>query len=142
MKGRTYYVGKKEKFPPGCISCLFGDGLGGIRKTHTCNLTCEFCYYYNSLDTVEPIPENMWDIGEELYETEDIDLLLSIQKKPSGIAYVYLEPFMEIEKYTLISHLKSYSRISCYKKEAISTSHLFEKQGTPEGSKVFQIDSK
>ena len=27
------------------------------------------------------------------------DLLLSIQKKPTGVAYVYLEPFMEIEKY-------------------------------------------
>ena len=99
MKGRTYYVGKKEKFPPGCISCLFGDGLGGIRKTHTCNLSCKFCYYHDTLDSVEPIPEDMWDIGEELYETKDIDLLLSIQKKPSGIAYVYLEPFMEIEKY-------------------------------------------
>ncbi|MGL5964396.1 MAG: radical SAM protein, partial [Fusobacteriaceae bacterium] len=30
---------------------------------------------------------------------EDIDLLLSIQEKPSGVAYVYLEPFLEIEKY-------------------------------------------
>jgi pyruvate formate-lyase activating enzyme-like uncharacterized protein len=99
MKGRTYYVGKEEKFPPGCISCLFGDGLGGIRKTHTCNLTCEFCYYHDSLDSVDPIPQDMWDIGDELYEPEDIDLLLSIHKKPSGIAYVYLEPFMEIEKY-------------------------------------------
>ncbi len=99
MKGRTYYVGKKEKFPPGCISCLFGDGLGGIRKTHTCNLSCKFCYYHDSLEEVEAIPEGMWDIGEELYEEDDIDLLLSIQKKPSGVAYVYLEPFMEIEKY-------------------------------------------
>ena len=31
--------------------------------------------------------------------SDDIDLLLSIQKKPTGVAYVYLEPFMEIEKY-------------------------------------------
>ena len=28
-----------------------------------------------------------------------IDLLLSIHQKPTGVAYVYLEPFMEIEKY-------------------------------------------
>lgn len=99
LKGRTYFVGDKQKFPKGCISCLFGDGLGGIRKTHTCNLTCKFCYYYDSMDTVEKIPEEMWDIGDSLYYEEDIDLLLSIQKNPSGIAYVYLEPFMEIEKY-------------------------------------------
>jgi pyruvate formate-lyase activating enzyme-like uncharacterized protein len=99
LNGRTYYVGDEDKFPKGCLSCLFGDGLGGIRKTHTCNLTCKFCYYYNSMDTVEKIPEGMWDIGDNLYEEEDIDLLLSIQKNPSGIAYVYLEPFMEIEKY-------------------------------------------
>lgn len=99
MRGRTFYLGEDTKFPPGCISCLFGDGLGGIRKTHTCNLTCEFCYYHDNLDNTEPVPEDMWDIGEKLYETEDIDLLLSIQKKPSGVAYVYLEPFMEIVKY-------------------------------------------
>ncbi len=99
LSGRTYYVGDYEKFPKGCISCLFGDGLGGVRKTHTCNLTCKFCYYHDSMDDVDKIPEDMWDIGDVLYEEEDIDLLLSIQKKPSGIAYVYLEPFMEIEKY-------------------------------------------
>ena len=28
-----------------------------------------------------------------------MDLILSIQKKPTGISYVYLEPFIEIEKY-------------------------------------------
>ncbi|WP_320046435.1 radical SAM protein [uncultured Ilyobacter sp.] len=99
LKGRTYYVGEEENFPKGCLSCLFGDGLGGIRKTHTCNLTCKFCYYHDSMDDVEQIPEGMWDIGDNLYEEDDIDLLLSIQKKPSGIAYVYLEPFMEIEEY-------------------------------------------
>ena len=41
----------------------------------------------------------MWEIGESLFYEEDIDLLFSIQKKPSGVAYVYLEPFLEIEKY-------------------------------------------
>lgn len=99
FKGRTYFLGDKEKFPKGCISCLFGDGLGGVRKTHTCNLTCKFCYYHDTMDEVEVIPDGMWDIGDTLYEEEDIDLLLSTQKKPTGIAYVYLEPFMEIEKY-------------------------------------------
>lgn len=99
LKGRTYYVGEENCFPKGCLSCLFGDGLGGIRKTHTCNLTCKFCYYHDSMEDVDQIPHGMWDIGDNLYEEEDIDLLLSIQKNPSGIAYVYLEPFMEIEEY-------------------------------------------
>jgi len=99
FKGRTFFHGEMDKFPKGCISCLFGDGLGGIRKTHTCNLTCKFCYYYDTMDEQEIIPDGMWDIGDNLYEEGDIDLLLSTQKKPSGIAYVYLEPFMEIEKY-------------------------------------------
>ena len=99
FKGRTFFLGDSEKFPKGCVSCLFGDGLGGIRKTHTCNITCKFCYYHESIDEQEAVPEGMWDIGDTLYEEEDIDLLLSTQKKPSGIAYVYLEPFMEIEKY-------------------------------------------
>ena len=99
MKGRTFFVGDVNKFPKGCISCLFGDGLGGVRKTHTCNLKCKFCYYHDTIEHTEKIPEDMWDIGDGLYYEEDIDLLLSIQKKPMGIAYVYLEPFMEIEKY-------------------------------------------
>lgn len=99
LKGRTFFVGDQQKFPKGCVSCLFGDGLGGIRKTHQCNLLCKFCYYHDNIDNQESIPDGMWEIGETLYYEEDIDLLLSIQKKPSGIAYVYLEPFLDIEKY-------------------------------------------
>lgn len=99
LKGRTFFVGNQQKFPKGCISCLFGDGLGGVRKTHQCNLLCKFCYYHDNIDNQDPIPDGMWEIGETLYYEEDIELLLSIQKKPSGIAYVYLEPFLEIEKY-------------------------------------------
>ncbi|MGL4989156.1 MAG: radical SAM protein [Cetobacterium sp.] len=99
LKGRTFFVGDQQSFPKGCVSCLFGDGLGGIRKTHQCNLLCKFCYYHDNIDNQEPIPDGMWEIGETLYYEEDIDLLLSIQKKPSGIAYVYLEPFLDIEKY-------------------------------------------
>ncbi|MGL5124006.1 MAG: radical SAM protein [Fusobacteriaceae bacterium] len=99
LKGRTFFVGDKLKFPKGCISCLFGTGLGGVRKTNKCNLTCKFCYYHDNLENQEVIPEDMWEIGESRYYEEDIDLLLSIQDKPSGIAYVYLEPFLEIEKY-------------------------------------------
>lgn len=96
---RTYYVGHDDKFPRGCRSCLIGTGLSAIRKTNSCNLECKFCYNYGHLDESEPIGEGMWEIGgTKLYE-RDIDLLLSIQKKPTGIAYVYLEPFMEIEKY-------------------------------------------
>lgn len=99
MKNRTIYVGKQEKFPKGCISCLFGTGLGGIRKTNKCNLSCKFCYYHDNLDNQEIIQEGMWEIGDSSYYEEDLELLLSIQEKPSGIAYVYLEPFLEIEKY-------------------------------------------
>lgn len=108
LKGRTYFVGKQEHFPKGCLSCLFGTGLGGVRRTAKCNLLCKFCYYHDNIDTQDEIPEGMWEIGETLFYEEDIDLLLSIQKKPSGVAYVYLEPFLEIEKYySLIKKLKS-----------------------------------
>ena len=41
----------------------------------------------------------MWEIGGTKFYEKDIDLLLSIHQRPSGISYVYLEPFMEIEKY-------------------------------------------
>jgi len=99
LENRTYYVGNEDKFPKGCRSCLLGTGLGAVRKTNKCNIECKFCYNYGELDSVPPIGEGMWEIGGTKFYEKDIDLLLSIYPKPTGIAYVYLEPFMEIEKY-------------------------------------------
>ena len=97
--GRTHYVGPDDKFSAGCRSCLKGSGLTAIRKTNKCNIQCKFCYNYGELDQIAPIGEGMWEIGGTKFRIEDIDLLMSTCKKPTGISYVYLEPFMEIEKY-------------------------------------------
>ncbi len=99
LDDRTFYVGNESKFPKGCRSCLLGTGLGAIRKTNKCNLECKFCYNYGQLQAIPPIGEDMWDIGGTKFYEKDIDLLLSVHQKPTGISYVYLEPFMEIEKY-------------------------------------------
>lgn len=99
LKNRTFYVGKDEKFSKGCISCLLGSGLGAIRKSNKCNLKCKFCYHYGNLENQRPIPKNMWEIGGTKFYEKDIEMLLSIYDKPSGVAYVYLEPYLEIEKY-------------------------------------------
>ena len=99
IAGRTYFVGDESKFSKGCRSCLTGTGLSAIRKTNKCNINCRFCYNYGELDCQPPIGEGMWEIGGTKFREEDIDLLLSIQQKPTGVSYVYLEPFMEIEKY-------------------------------------------
>ncbi|MBO4367512.1 MAG: radical SAM protein, partial [Clostridia bacterium] len=97
--GRTYYVGEDASFPAGCRSCLFGTGLGAVRKTNRCNANCKFCYDYGQLDSVPPIGEGLWEIGGTKFYEKDIETLLTIQGKPTGLAYVYLEPFCEIEKY-------------------------------------------
>ena len=99
LNDRTFYIGNPAKFPKGCVSCLMGTGLSAIRKTNRCNAACPFCYDYGQLDAIPPIGEGMWEIGGCRYREEDLALLFSVQKKPSGVAYVYLEPFMEIEKY-------------------------------------------
>lgn len=99
LENRTFFVGPDSKFPKGCRSCLLGTGLSAIRKTNTCNLECKFCYNYGELDDIPPVGEGIWEIGGTKFYEKDIDLLLSIQQKPTGISYVYLEPFMEIEKY-------------------------------------------
>ncbi|HWQ29439.1 MAG TPA: radical SAM protein, partial [Negativicutes bacterium] len=99
LDNRTFFVGNEGKFPKGCRSCLFGTGLSAIRKTNKCNLECKFCYNYGELDDIPPVGEGMWEIGGTRFYEKDIDLLLSIHQKPTGISYVYLEPFMEIEKY-------------------------------------------
>lgn len=99
LENRTFYVGNDSRFPKGCRSCLLGTGLSAIRKTNKCNLECKFCYNYGHLDNIPPVGEGMWEIGGSKFYEKDIDLLLSIYKKPTGISYVYLEPFMEIERY-------------------------------------------
>lgn len=99
LENRTWFVGNESKFPKGCRSCLLGTGLGAIRKTNKCNLECKFCYNYGELDCIPPVGEGMWEIGGTKFYGKDLDLLLSIQQKPTGVSYVYLEPFMEIEKY-------------------------------------------
>ncbi len=95
----TLYVGPEEHFPRGCRSCLLGTGLSAVRKTNRCNAACPFCYDYGCLEEIPPIGEGLWEIGGGRYREEDLPLLFMLQKKPTGIAYVYLEPFMEIEKY-------------------------------------------
>jgi len=109
---RTYFVGNEDHFPKGCRSCLIGTGLSAIRKTNKCNLECKFCYNYGQLDDSEPIGEGMWEIGGTKFYEKDLDLLLSIHDKPTGIAYVYLEPFMEIEKYYSI--IKKFSDLGIH----------------------------
>ena len=99
LQGRTYYVGDDARFPKGCRSCLLGTGLSAVRKTNRCNLRCPFCYDFGEMELQPPIGEGMWEIGGSRFYEDDLDLLLSIQKAPTGIAYVYLEPFMEIEEY-------------------------------------------
>lgn len=99
LENRTYYVGDDALFPQGCRSCLLGTGLSAVRKTNKCNAACRFCYDYGQLDSIPPIGEGLWEIGGTKFYEQDIDLLLSIQRKPTGIAYVYLEPFMEIKLY-------------------------------------------
>ena len=99
LEGRTYYVGDDARFPRGCRSCLLGTGLSAVRRTNKCNLQCRFCYDYGEMDMQPPIGEGLWEIGGTKFYEDDLELLLSIDKHPTGIAYVYLEPFMEIEKY-------------------------------------------
>jgi pyruvate formate-lyase activating enzyme-like uncharacterized protein len=99
LQGRSWYVGEDARFPQGCRSCLLGTGLSAIRRTNRCNLACKFCYNHGQMEDIAPIGEGMWEIGGTKFYERDLDLLLSIHKKPTGIAYVYLEPFMEIEQY-------------------------------------------
>jgi len=99
LENRTYFVGDESKFSKGCRSCLLGTGLCAIRKTNKCNLRCKFCYDYGEIDNMPPVGEGMWEIGGTKFYEKDIDLLLSVYPKPTGVSYVYLEPFMEIEEY-------------------------------------------
>ncbi|MGI6236901.1 MAG: radical SAM protein [Candidatus Excrementavichristensenella sp.] len=99
LAGRTYFVGDESRFSPGCRSCLTGTGLSAVRKTNRCNLNCPFCYDYGQTDCQPPIGEGLWEIGGTRFREEDLDLLLSVSKKPTGISYVYMEPYLEIEKY-------------------------------------------
>lgn len=96
---RTMYIGPDERFPAGCRSCLLGTGLSAIRKTNRCNAACPFCYDYGLLKNQPPIGEGLFEIGGTRFAESDLPLLVNMSNKPTGVSYVYLEPFMEIEKY-------------------------------------------
>lgn len=116
LNGRTFFVGDPDAFPKGCRSCLMGTGLLAIRKTNKCNVECRFCYNFGELDCQPPIGEGLWEIGGTKFYERDLELLLSMGNRPTGVAYVYLEPFMEIEKY--------YSVIRIFKNAGIHQ-HLY-----------------
>lgn len=99
VDGRSLFVGDDARFPQGCRSCLLGTGLSAVRRTNRCNLQCPFCYNFGELDQIPPIGEDLWEIGGTKFREEDVELLLNVSYPPTGIAYVYLEPFMEIERY-------------------------------------------
>ena len=99
LNDRTFYIGDDARFPKGCRSCLLGTGLSAVRKTNRCNLCCPFCYDYGEMDLQPPVGEGYWEIGGTKLREDDLDLLFSMGNRPTGVAYVYLEPFMEIEKY-------------------------------------------
>ncbi|MDI3536716.1 MAG: uncharacterized protein PWP16_1710 [Eubacteriaceae bacterium] len=109
---RTLYVGDDKKFPQGCKSCLIGSGLSAVRKTNKCNIECKFCYNYGELDDIAPIGEGLWEIGGTKFYEKDLDLLLAIQTPPTGLAYVLLEPFMEIVIYYPV--IKKFSEAGVY----------------------------
>lgn len=111
LSNRTYYVGKLSKFPKGCISCLCGDGLNSIRKTNKCNLNCKFCYYYGHNEEQPEIPDGMWQIGGKNFAEKDIEKLIRIQGRPTGVCYAYLEPFLEIEKYYNVINIFNQNKI-------------------------------
>ena len=69
----------------------------GELKTNKCDAKCRFCYDYGVLDQIPPIGEGMWEIGGTYLREEDIELLLTMGNTPTGIAYVYLEPFMQVK---------------------------------------------
>ncbi len=99
LEGRTRYVGDDARFPRGCRSCLLGTGLSAVRRTNRCNLRCPFCYDYGEMDDQPPIGAGYWEIGGSRFREEDVELLLRVHEPPTGICYVYLEPFLEIEQY-------------------------------------------
>ncbi|WKY47677.1 radical SAM protein [Eubacteriaceae bacterium ES3] len=112
LANRTLYVGPEDKFPQGCRSCLLGSGLSAVRKTNKCNIECKFCYNYGELDDIAPVGEGLWEIGGTKFYERDLELLLSIQELPTGLAYVLLEPFMEIEIYYPV--IKKFSEAGIY----------------------------
>ena len=99
LHGRTLYVGEDAGFPRGCRGCLLGTGLTAVRRTHLCNANCPFCYDFGVLQEQMPVGDGYWEIGGCKYLPEDLELLLDEYPAPSGVAYVYLEPFMEIDLY-------------------------------------------
>ena len=92
---------------------LTGRGLNAIRKTNRCNRAVSNSAIITASWTVQPpIGEGMWEIGgsEILRATTSTCCCRIHDEAHAASSYVYLEPFMEIEKYYGIIHKPSAAR--------------------------------
>jgi hypothetical protein len=92
----------------GCRICLFSkNGFRPIRSVTRCNLRCHFCYYNDSHDTFEDLKPWHFQINSRYREADDIKVMLDKQSDTlDGIAWVFFEPFLDVEKHLdLIGHI-------------------------------------
>ena len=100
LSGRTHYVGDDAHFARGCRSCLIGTGLNTIRKTNQMQRrVSSSATTIGVLDCSAPIGEG--HVGNRRHarlREGHLTCCYTVHTSAhSGVAYVYLEPFMEIE---------------------------------------------
>lgn len=91
---------------PGCQHCIDSkSGFKAIRSVASCNLKCKFCYYHG--EESFQLKSEHFSITERHISKEDIKIYIDKQgDRLDGLAWVFWEPFMDIEKhYELIEYI-------------------------------------
>ncbi len=88
---------------PGCRICL-EHNFHAIRSVTRCNLRCKFCYYENQHDKEPDLHRDHYNIATNRVLTRrDIKAMIIKamrgEKKVKGIAWVWFEPFTNVDKH-------------------------------------------
>jgi len=109
-QGHGYVNFYGDKLPDGCNICLHGTGFQSVGASSTCNLRCDFCYYDGIHNEGWKIQDNHYLINDKLVNLDELKIHADKQiDETEGVAWVYEEPFMKIEKhYEPIKYLHGY----------------------------------
>jgi uncharacterized protein len=86
----------------GCKNCVKHNFLA-IRAASTCNLKCDFCFYFGQQDEIERLMPDRYGVEGNTIQARDIKLMIRKAvdgpKPVTGVAWVWQEPFTEFAKH-------------------------------------------
>jgi len=104
-----YLAYQGGELTPGCKDCCLVGSWAQVRSSSECTRDCKFCYHFGVPS--QRLHPNAYRIGNEYLDERGVKLFLKHGQRPKGIAWVYYEPLMYINKIIPIMEFLSNNNI-------------------------------